>query len=145
MKLRALIVPGVLAGVAVMCVDFLFNGVIFASQDQAAIANFASDPALVDSPVTLAVILGVDLILGFILAWTYAAIRPRLGAGPRTAVAAAAQVFCVNVLPWTLLTYLGAISWSFWRLELAVTFASLLAGALVAGRIYAENGQARLA
>lgn len=139
MNLRALLRPGVLAGVAVMLVDFLFNGVIFASEDQAAIASLASDPARVDSPVTLAVILGIDLLLGFILAWTYAAIRPRLGSGPRTAAAAATQVFCVSVLPWTVLTYLGALSWSFWGIQLAVTFASLLAGALVAGRFYAEH------
>jgi hypothetical protein len=139
MHARRLLVGGLVGGVMVILVDFLFNGLIFARQDQAAIASVAADPAIAERPLTLAVILGIDLLMGFLLVWTYAAMRPRFGAGPRTALLAAVQVWVITLLPWTVLTYLGALTWGFWALEGVVTLVTYVAGALAGCRLYTEG------
>ena len=41
---------------------------------------------------------GVDTALGFLVAWVYAAVRPRLGPGPSTAVIASFVVYGVAAL-----------------------------------------------
>lgn len=131
---------GLRASITVIVLDVLLNSVIFAAEEQAAIASLASDPAMLDSPVTLAVILGVDIVIGFLLVWTYVAIRPRFGSGPRTALVAAIQIWLVSILPWTILTYLGALPWSFWGLQLPLTLMTYAIGALIGGKWYRGEG-----
>ncbi len=54
----------------------------------AAIMTSLNRPQYVPSQIILFNIVG--LVTGFAAAWTYAAIRPRFGSGPRTALIAAA-------------------------------------------------------
>src|SRR5688500_15103729 len=86
---QRLVLGGLAAGVVLNIIDFFSSGVIFASRMQAD-AN-AFKPGLGDQMAAMgggqiAVYVFFDFVIGFLLVWTYAAMRPRFGPGPRTAV-----------------------------------------------------------
>jgi hypothetical protein len=94
-------------------------------------ADMSSTPALVTYVV-------VDLLLGLLVVWTYAAIRPRLGQGPGTAIVAGFMVF----LPQALLMASFAVSFLTWDVFIrggVLMLVSALAGALAGGWVYAED------
>lgn len=79
------IMGGLLAGVVLNVVDFVLYGVLL-KQDIAAAMQALGKPPMPDSMIWLYV--AWDFVLGIALIWLYAAIRPRFGPGPRTAVIA---------------------------------------------------------
>jgi hypothetical protein len=88
---------GVLAGVVLNIADFLVYGVWLSADIAAGMQALGKDPAKVQSAVPLFVVL--DFFYGIGLLWVYAAIRPRFGAGPKTAVIAGLAIwFFVGLL-----------------------------------------------
>src|SRR2546429_4371476 len=91
------VVGGFLAGVVLNIVDFVFFGVIMKQDIAAAMQALGRQPGAMDSLVPLFVVL--DFVTGIGLLWVYAAIRPRFGAGAKTAVIAGVAVwFFVGLL-----------------------------------------------
>jgi hypothetical protein len=80
------VVGGLLAGVVLNVVDFIVYGKVLAGDMAAAMQAQGKSPAAMDSLIPLFVVL--DFVYGIGLVWLYAAIRPRFGAGPKTAVIA---------------------------------------------------------
>ena len=92
-------IGGLLAGFIINLVEFIFNGVLFREEMDAAMTALNKPP--IDTSMII-VFLAVGFGLGFTLVWTYAAIRPRFGAGVKTAVCAASLVWglaylCPNI------------------------------------------------
>ena len=86
------VLGGLLAGLVLNVLDFLVNGVWLASEWNAAMQ------ALGKGPVTAALIkwfVIYDFLIGIFMVWLYAAIRPRYGAGVRTAVYAGVATWLV--------------------------------------------------
>jgi len=85
----------------------------------------------------------LGFVLGLLVAWTYAAVRPRLGAGPGTAIVAGLAVWTgtsvVPIVGWLLM---GMFPVSLGLVFLGYTLVELVVGALVAGAIYKESGAA---
>ena len=79
------ITGGLLAGLVFNVLDFLSNTVIFGSEIQANFARLGLDPAAMETPMGIATWVAIDFLFGIVAVWTYAAIRPRFGAGARTA------------------------------------------------------------
>ena len=91
------VVGGLLAGVVLNVVDWLVYGVWLKPDLAAAMQALGKNPAAMDSGVPVWVVL--DFVYGIGLLWVYAAIRPRFGAGPKTAVIAGLAVwFFVGLL-----------------------------------------------
>ena len=91
------VVGGLLAGVVLNIVDFVFFGVMMKQAIAAAMQALGKQPGAMDSLVPLFVVL--DFVYGIGLLWVYAAIRPRFGAGVKTAVIAGLAVwFFVGLL-----------------------------------------------
>ena len=91
------VLGGLLAGVVLNIVDFLYFGVIMKQAIDTAMQALGKRPGAMDSLVPLFVV--VDFVTGIGLLWVYAAIRPRFGAGARTAVIAGVAVwFFVGLL-----------------------------------------------
>ena len=91
------VVGGLLAGVVLNIVDFVFFGVMMKQDIAAAMQALGKQPGAMDSLVPLFVVL--DFVTGIGLLWVYAAIRPRFGAGAKTAVIAGVAVwFFVGLL-----------------------------------------------
>jgi hypothetical protein len=78
---------GVVAGIVFDLYEAVMNGMIMAPQ-WAAIMTSLNRPHYTSSQVML--FQAVGIVTGLAAVWTYAAIRPRFGHGPRTALIAAA-------------------------------------------------------
>ena len=85
------VLGGLLAGVVLNIVDFLTYGVWLKPDMAAAMTTLGKSPAAMDSAIPLWVAL--DFVSGIGLVWVYAAIRPRFGAGVKTAVIAGLAVW----------------------------------------------------
>jgi hypothetical protein len=79
---------GLLAGLVYNILDFVNNTMIVAEDFRANATRLGLDPATMESPAGIATWVVIDFLIGILVVWTYAAIRPRLGPGPKTAVIA---------------------------------------------------------
>ena len=79
------VLGGLLAGLIINIGEFLFNAVLFAEELDAASKDLGIEPP---GDSAIMVFVAVAFIMGIVAVWLYAAIRPRFGAGPGTAVLA---------------------------------------------------------
>lgn len=84
-NLKGVIIGGLVAGVVLNIIDFVLFGVVL-KDDMAVAMHALNKPPMADSMIPWFVFL--DFLYGIFLVWLYAAIRPRFGAGPGTAVKA---------------------------------------------------------
>jgi len=84
-NLQKVIVGGLVAGVVLNAFDYVVFGLWLKNDMNAAMAAL-NKPAITTNMILWFVFL--DFLYGIWLVWLYAAIRPRFGAGPRTAVTA---------------------------------------------------------
>ena len=93
MNYGRVVLGGLLAGLVLNIGEFLLNGVLLAKQMQEFFAKCGLTPPASSAFVILIVI---TFVLGIVIVFIYAAIRPRCGAGPKTAVTAGIIAwFCV--------------------------------------------------
>jgi hypothetical protein len=83
-------IGGLLAGLIIVFGEFILNGVLLAEQMTAAMAAI-NKPPVDNSMIVWFVLFGFGL--GFMLVWTYAAMRPRFGAGVKTAICSSMAVW----------------------------------------------------
>lgn len=78
---------GLLAGVVLNVGEYVLNEVVMGAEMREMMAkhNFT----MPTGPNFMIMAVGITLVLGIVLVWLYAMIRPRLGAGPKTAIIAA--------------------------------------------------------
>jgi hypothetical protein len=88
------ILGGIVAGLIINLFEFILNGVILAEDMNAAISALGRH---LGGPELLMFTTWAFLV-GIFAVWLYAAIRPRYGAGPKTALAAAAAVWFLGYL-----------------------------------------------
>lgn len=113
-NLGKVVIAGIVAGIVIDIGEGLANLVVFAE----AMQRMAQQMGMSEPSVTDIVIFNVlGLGVGIALIWLYAAIRPRYGPGPRTAVCAA------------------LFAWAFWSLFplLYYTVVELISPALAVG------------
>lgn len=94
-NLKGVIVGGLVAGVVLNVVDYILFGVVLKA-DMAAAMQALGKPPIPDSLIPWFVVL--DFLYGIFLVWLYAAIRPRFGPGPRTAIKAGLVSWVVSGL-----------------------------------------------
>ena len=87
------VLGGLLAGLVVNIGEFLFNGVLFGEQMDAASKALGLEPP---GGGAIAVFVVQAFVMGIVAVWLYAAIRPRFGAGPGTAVLAGLIVWFLS-------------------------------------------------
>lgn len=80
---RKVIIGGLIAGVVLNVIDTIVFGVVLKDQNAAAMTAM-NRPAMTNAQIPWFVFL--DFVVGVFLVWLYAAMRPRFGAGPGTAV-----------------------------------------------------------
>lgn len=91
-NLVRVILGGLLSGLVINIGEYVLNSVILMKDWDDAMRSLGR-PALGNEAITLFVVSG--FILGIIMVWAYAAIRPRFGAGPKTAI-------CAGLLTWAM-------------------------------------------
>ena len=94
-NLGRVILGGIVAGIVLNILGFLVDGMLLGSMWDDQMTRL-SHPNF--SPMQLIVFNLLGLVTGIALIWVYAAIRPRFGAGVKTAVYAGLAVWVVGVL-----------------------------------------------
>jgi hypothetical protein len=130
---------GLVAGVVLNVVDFVANYFIIGERFK---ANWdAINPALwpkMTAPSTMVTFVITDFLVGIILVWTYAAMRPRFGPGPRTALVASLLLWFFGTI-----LYSGMMASGLFTMAAFVTYGCIaLVNFLIAGwvgaRLYSE-------
>lgn len=86
------ILGGLVAGLVLNIGEYLLNEVVFHQQMQEMFARLHLTPSANFIPIAVV----ITFLLGIVIVCLYAMIRPRYGAGPKTAICAASVIwFCV--------------------------------------------------
>jgi hypothetical protein len=136
---QKVVVGGLAAGVVLTALDFVVNGLLLA--DQAEAAMNALNPDLMEnmeSPGVIVAVLAVDFLLAALLVWTYAAIRPRFGPGPKTAFIAGLQPWIVGSLLYAFMAAAGMYTWRYYALGAVTMFVIFQIAVQVGAKIYSE-------
>jgi hypothetical protein len=139
MNWKRIVAGGLAAGALIDVVEGGLSGALFGGQFQRELA--ARGLNLNVGPTGAAFFTLWGFVLGFVSVWLYAAVRPRLGPGSRTAILVALAVWLLSgVLPHLRDATLGILS-----LNLSVKFILLqlcwqIAATLLGAFIYRERG-----
>lgn len=139
---RKLLLAALAAGVVLNIIDFLSNGVLLSArmqEDANAFKPGLGDEMAAMGGAQIAVYVFFDLIVGFLLAWTYAAIRPRFGPGPGTALYVALLFFVFGMILTFGYKELGVMSPGLWWTYSGIWLGNLLIASAVAGWVYSED------
>lgn len=140
MNLRRILLGGLLAGLIINLSEFVLNGVVLMERAEAAMAEMGLQYASWSMPffVVMAFLYGIGLVA------LYAAIRPRFGPGPGTALLAG-LFFWVFVALFPSLTY-AAIGFGQGMIAISVvwTIVELPVAALAGAWVYREGALARV-
>jgi hypothetical protein len=138
-----LILGGIIAGLIINLFEDILNGVVLAKQWTAVMASLGHAPMATSGIIAFNVL---GFILGFAAIWVYAAIRPRFGAGMRTAFYAA---LCVWVIGYVVAdsgpAILGLFSPSLMITLIAIGFFEIVAATLAGAYFYKEASLSRSA
>ena len=145
MNTKKVIVGGLVAGVVLNILDFVLNGVVFGETMKAEMNAFK--PGLGDAMSTpdgsmIAGYIIMDLVIGMLLAYTYAAMRPRFGAGAKTAIIAALIFWVFGSIVAINYMMVGMMSQSTWFKFGFAYLVCLIITSLVAGALYSESSTA---
>ena len=98
MNWKRIVAGGVAAGALIDVVEGGLSGALFGGQFRSELAARGLDLSV--GPLGAVFFTAWGFVLGFVSVWLYAAVRPRLGPGPRTAVLVALAIWLVSgVLP----------------------------------------------
>ena len=90
---------GLAAGLLMNISQFVLNAMVYAKDSEEAMRRLNLQPP---PPATIAIFIGMTFVVGVMLVWLYAAIRPRYGPGPKTAV-------CAGFVVWFLARFLSSV------------------------------------
>ncbi|MGD0522747.1 MAG: hypothetical protein ABSA48_15930 [Terracidiphilus sp.] len=94
-NLGRVLIGGVVAGIVYDILSYLVDGVLLAPRWAAGMTALGHTDFSSNQIIAFNVL---GLVLGIALVWIYAAIRPRFGAGVKTAICAGVAVWVVGVL-----------------------------------------------
>jgi hypothetical protein len=94
-NLGRVILGGIVAGVIIDIIEYVLNAIVLADRWSSIMAAHNLPPFTFNAIIVFNII---GLVTGIAAVWTYAAVRPRFGEGPRTAVVAALLIWVVGYL-----------------------------------------------
>ena len=135
-----MIIAGVAAGVILFIADGLVNGVLLADQ-WAAYQKSIGKPSEF-SGSQMGIFSAIDVGVGLMLAWVYAAIRPRFGAGPATAIRAGIATWALtSLLPGLFLIASQAMPADLMWISIGIGIIQFAIAGYVAGVLYKEAAE----
>jgi hypothetical protein len=96
MNVQRILLGGLVAGIVIVLGEFVLNGLVLAADWEAFRQALALDTEFSTGQLVRGVV--ITLLYGIVLIWIYAAIRPRFGPGPRTAVLAGLVLWALSYL-----------------------------------------------
>ena len=133
---------GLLAGLVANAFDFVTNTYVLMSDWQAFATAHNMDPAAMNSPAVAGTWITIDFLFGILLVWTYAAMRPRFGAGALTAVLAGLAIYASATLVVFGFTMMGLLTMALFVKGSIASIVSTLAASVAGAAIYKEEAAA---
>lgn len=135
-NLGRVVLGGIVAGVVINIFEYVLNGVVLADQ-WTELMKSINRPALGVSEIVYFNVLA--FIQGLAAIWTYAAIRPRFGEGPMTAVRAALLTWVTAyVLVDAMPTIMGVFPMSMTLVLAGVGLVEIVVATLAGAYLYKE-------
>src|SRR6266699_5485447 len=109
------LIVGIAAGVVMNIIDFISYKFILGARMMA--ESEAFKPGMSQAMMTSSAMISnivMDFVLGVLLVWTYAAIRPRFGPGVRTAIYAAVLFWILGAIFNSGYLHMGMMSSGLW-------------------------------
>lgn len=134
------LVGGIAAGIVLNVIDWLTYTRVIVDRVTAEAELFKpglGTTMMAGNAMTIYVI--TDLIIGILLVWTYAAIRPRFGPGPKTAVTAAILMWLIVATISSGYVAMGMTSTGLFGTEIIIGLINLLLAAWVGAKLYTEE------
>ena len=134
------VVGGLAAGVVANIVGYVAYGRLLAGRmesDTVAVAPQLQGRGMSDGAIATNVI--GTFVIGFLLVWLYAAIRPRFGPGPKTAILAALAVWICAVVFHLDVLLMGLVSTTTYTLAAIAGLVQSLAASWIGGMLYTED------
>jgi len=140
MNTSKVLVGGIVAGIVLNVIDWLVYTKLIAGQMAAALDAFKpglSASMMSGNAITIYVI--SDFVYGLLLVWTYAAVRPRLGAGPRTAATVAGLFWLYGMFINANSLITGMMDYHLFWLTSLIGLVTLIIGTTVGASLYSEG------
>jgi hypothetical protein len=131
------IVGGLAAGFVANVFDFIITSYLLADELAGMVARLNLNAAAMESSVWVFVI--VDFMWGLLLVFTYAAIRPRFGPGPKTAVVSGTLLWIAISLLEAQIGAMGITTLSLYFKGAVLYLVSAVVASLVGAALYKED------
>jgi hypothetical protein len=134
---------GLVAGLVMNVSGFLVQGMLLGKrmeEEMVAVAPTLQGKGMDAGSMTGRVL--TQFAVGVLLVWLYAAMRPRFGAGPKTAMYAAFVIWLCGFLFYLDWLYIGMMSPGLYAIVSIAMAITLAIAAWVGGMIYKEEGVA---
>jgi hypothetical protein len=137
MNTGRLILGGLVAGVVANALDYVINQHLMIEEGNEMVRRLNLRPELVEGAAMTWIV--VDFVYGLLLVFTYAAMRPRFGPGPKTAVVAGATLWLAITVIFVGLTAMGIYTQQAFMKSAALQLGSTLAAVLAGAALYKED------
>ena len=136
-NVRGVIVGGFVAGLVANGFDFLITTYLMAAEFDAMLARLNVSAAATQSWIPIFAAAG--FLWGFLLVFSYAAIRPRFGAGPRTAIISGVLLWSAFALAVLILMAIGLHTLQSYLKSSALYLTSAIVSSLAGAALYKED------
>ena len=133
------ITGGLLAGLVFNLFDMTWNFTLLAGDMTEMASRLHLDPAIATDFSKAIPFIVADFVLGLLVVWTYAAMRPRFGPGATTALLASLVPYLAITAVMYGFTAIGVFSMGMFVKSSCLAIITMVAGALAGGWAYAEN------
>ncbi len=137
------LIGGIAAGVVMNIIDFISYKFILGARMMA--ESEAFKPGMSQAMMTSSAMISnivMDLVLGILLVWTYAAIRPRFGPGMKTATYVAVLFWVLAGIFLSGYLHMGMMSSGLWWTFAFIGLVNFWVSAWVGARLYSEDAVA---
>jgi hypothetical protein len=134
------IIGGVIAGIVMLIIDFLSQKFWLGAQATAQFDAYKAGSSAAMMSGTAAIMYPInEILLGIALVWVYAAIRPRFGPGPRTAVYAALPLWVASCIAYYGYLSMGMMTPGLWWTFGIVGLVTMILATIAGAKFYAED------
>lgn len=137
-NINKVLVAGLAAGIAMTLTDMLVTSFVAGDAWNAALERLGLPPMTDFGAGQIAAYAFTFVIVGWLLAFTYAGMKTRLGAGMRTATIVAVLYWLFGGQMFASFALLDIFEWSLFGLGAVATLIPMIVGGLVVERLYRE-------
>jgi hypothetical protein len=135
-NLGRVLLGGIVAGIVANAGDYVINTYLLAEDMSRMASRLGLDQSAMDASMPTWIV--IDFLYGFLLVFAYAAMRPRFGAGPKTAVIAGVTLFLAVAVVLAGFQAIGVFAQDTFVKNVVFSLVVTIAASLAGGAVYKE-------